>query len=155
MRDQFQHNYGIKFYTFDIVHALYWNKVNPRVQLNRENYSKDSIVTQLLDMGDNISSAYIGFSPAKLVSDIGNLVKRFPEQYSEWALKTTDEISSLTNMEPSDIEKKLYLYWAYDLHEYIQKTSKTVVIFIDSYEALWRKDKSLAKGSLRNNLSNT
>lgn len=144
-RDQFQDYYGIKFSTFDIVHALYWSKVNPRVPLYRENYSENSIVTKLLDIGDNTSSAYIGFSPIKLISDIGKLVKRFPEQYNEWALKNMDEISRLVNMEPSDIEKRLYLYWAYDLHEYVQKRSEAVVIFIGSYEALWGKDRSLDK----------
>jgi hypothetical protein len=40
-------------------------------------------------------------------------------------------------METSDIEKRLYLYWAYYLHEYLQKTSEAAVLFIDSYEALW------------------
>lgn len=144
IRDQFQDKYSIRFHLFDIAHALYWSKVNPQVPLYRKNYSEDSIVTHLLDIGNNLSSAYIGFSPAKLISDIGKLVKRFPEKYSEWALKNLDEISSLRYMEPSDIEKRLYLYWAYDLHEYLQKTSEIAVIFIDSYEALWGKDRSLA-----------
>jgi tetratricopeptide (TPR) repeat protein len=145
LRDQFQDEYGIRFHMFDIAHALYWKKVNPRVPLYRENYSKDSIVTHLLDIGDDLSSIGGVFNPTKLLLNIRNLVKKLPEKYSEWALENTDEISRLVNMEPSEIEKRLYLYWAYDLHKYLQKTSEAAVIFIDSYEALWGKDRSLAK----------
>ena len=43
LRDQFQGKYRmIKFHTFDIAHAIYWTKVNPRIPLHRENYSEDS-----------------------------------------------------------------------------------------------------------------
>ena len=143
LRDQFQGKYRmIKFHTFDIAHAIYWTKVNPRIPLHRENYSEDSIVTQLLDIGGE-------FSQIKLLPNIGKLVKRFPDLYREWELKSREQISRLNSMEPAEIEKRLYLYWAYDLHEYLQKTSEYAVIFIDSYEALWGKDQSLASLSSR------
>lgn len=145
LRDQFQDEYGIRFHMFDIAHALYWRKVNPRVPLYREKYSKDSIITHLLEISDELSSIGGILNPTKLLLNIRDLVKKLPEKYDEWALENMEEISRLVYMEPSEIEKLLYLYWAYDLNKYLLKTSEAAVIFIDSYEALWGKDRSLAK----------
>lgn len=145
LRDQFQDEYDIKFHMFDIAHAFYWKKVNPRVPLYRENYSKNSIVAHLLDIGDELSGISDVFNPTKLLLNIRGLIKKLPEKYVEWALENMDEISQLIYMDPSEIEKRLYLYWAYDLHKYLLKTSESAVIFIDSYETLWGKDRSQAK----------
>lgn len=145
LRNQFQDKYGTKFYTFDIAHAIYWSKVNPRIPLYRENYSENSIVTDLINIGSKLPTIGCIFNLAKLSSDIKKLVNKLPNKYYEWALNNIDEITRLINMEPSDIEKRLYLYWAYDLHENLKKTSEAAIILIDSYQALWGKDRSLAK----------
>jgi hypothetical protein len=149
MRDLFQNQYGIKFYTFDLAHAIYWCKVHPQLPLDRENYSINSIVTDLLDIGGDLPAIGYIFHSVKLILDIGKLVKKWPKKYHEWELKNTNIISKLINMEPSEIEKQFYLCscWASDLNEYLRKTSESTVIFIDSYEALWGKDRSLAKVS--------
>jgi len=144
LRDQFQGEYGIKFHTFDFAHALYWKKVNPRITLCKENDSEDNIFTHLLDIGDDLSNIGGIFNPVNVSIKMAKLIKRLPDSYREWELKNRDKISRLIHMEAAEIKRQLYLYWAYDLREYLQKNSESAVIFIDSYEALWGNDRSLA-----------
>jgi len=144
LRDQFQGEYGIKFHTFDFAHALYWKKVNPRITLCKENDSEDNIFTHLLDIGDDLSNIGGIFNPVNVSIKMAKLIKRLPASYREWELKNRNEISRLISMEAAEIRRQLYLYWAYDLREYLQRNSESAVIFIDSYEALWGNDRSLA-----------
>ena len=144
LRDQFQGEYGIKFHTFDFAHALYWKKVNPRIPLCKENDSEDNIFTHLLDIGDDLSNIGGIFNPVNVSIKMAKLIKRLPASYREWELKNRNEISRLISMEAAEIRRQLYLYWTYDLREYLQRNSESAVIFIDSYEALWGNDRSLA-----------
>ncbi|MDR7666449.1 tetratricopeptide repeat protein [Methanosarcina sp. Z-7115] len=40
-----------------------------------------------------------------------------------------------------EIEETLPYFWAQDLNNYLKKYSKSAVLFIDTYEALWEKDR--------------
>lgn len=131
LKNELNQKCGVKFHLFDIAHATYWRKVNPQIPLSREGYSEDSIVTDLLDsFGGLVSINY---------SSIRRVVERAPDRFKEWSLKRETEIARLPDMEALDIEKKLPVFFAHDLTDYLQKTSKSAVIFIDSYEALWEK----------------
>ena len=59
----------------------------------------------------------------------------------EWSLKREEEIARVAEMEAPDIEKKLPAFFAHDLADHLQRTSKSAVFFVDSYEALWEKKK--------------
>lgn len=122
-------NSGVKFHLFDLARAAYWRKVNPELPLQKEGYSEDSIVTDLLD-------SFGGFTQINY-SSIKNVVTKAPSRFNEWSLKRDREIAKLPEMEALDIEKKLPVFFACDLSDYLQKTSKSAVIFIDSYEGLW------------------
>jgi len=133
LKNELNQKCGVKFHLFDIAHAIYWRKVNPQIPLSREGYSEDSIVTDLLDsFGGLVSINY---------SSIKRVVERAPDRFKEWALKREKEIAKLPEMEAKDIEKILPVFFAHDLTDYLQKTSKSAVIFIDSYEALWEKER--------------
>ncbi|MDD3042538.1 MAG: hypothetical protein PHW56_06265, partial [Methanosarcinaceae archaeon] len=120
---------GVKFHLFDIARAAYWRKVNPEIPLQKEGYSEDSIVTELLDsFGGLVSINY---------NSIKSVVLKAPDRFKEWSLKRDEEITNLLNMEALDIEKRLPVCFAHDLLDYLHTTSKSAVIFIDSYEALW------------------
>lgn len=138
LSSQLRQKYGIKFNSFDIALATYWKKVNPRVPLVKENYSGESIVRDVLDICDE-------FVPVNLIPNVYNLAKSLPERYQKWALKRKKDISILPNLEPAEIEGLLPVYWAYDLADHLQNASESAVIFIDTYEALWEKERE--KGS--------
>ncbi len=133
LKNELNQKCGVKFHLFDIAQATYWQKVNPQIPLSRDGYSEDSIVTDLLDsFGGLVSINY---------SSIKNVVGKAPDRLKEWALKREKEIARLPDMEALDIEKMLPVFFANDLADYLQKTSKSAVIFIDSYEALWEKER--------------
>lgn len=138
LSSQLRQKYNIKFNSFDIALATYWKKINPRVPLVKENYSEESIVRDVLDICDE-------FVPVNLIPNVLNLAKSLPERYQNWALKRKEDISRLPDLEPTEIDERLPIYWAYDLADYLQNTSESTVIFIDTYEALWEKERE--KGS--------
>lgn len=138
LSSQLRQKYGIKFNSFDIALATYWKKINPHVPLIKENYFEDSIVRDVLDICNE-------FVPINLIPNVLNLAKSLPERYQKWALKRKEDISRLSNLEPSEIDELLPVYWAYDLADHLQNTSESAVIFIDTYEALWEKERD--KGS--------
>jgi len=113
-------------------------KINPHSPLVKENYSEDSIVRDVLDICDE-------FVPVNLIPNVYNLAKSLPERYQKWTLKRKEDISKLPDLEPTEIYERLPVYLAHDLADYLQNTSESAVIFIDTYESLWEKERD--KGS--------
>ncbi len=74
-----------------------------------------------------------------------SLATSLPERYQKWVLKRKEDISRLQNLEPTEIYEQLPVYLAHDLADHLQNTSESAVIFIDTYEALWEKERD--KGS--------
>jgi tetratricopeptide (TPR) repeat protein len=138
LSSQLRQKYGIKFNSFDIALATYWKKINPHNPLVKENYSENSIVRDVLDICDE-------FVPVNLIPNVFNLATSLPERYQKWALKRKEEISKLPDLEPTKIYERLPVYLAHDLADHLQNTSESAVIFIDTYEALWEKERE--KGS--------
>ncbi|AKB26875.1 hypothetical protein MSSIT_0156 [Methanosarcina siciliae T4/M] len=138
LSSQLHQKYNIKFNSFDIALATYWKKINPHNPLVKENYSEGSIVRDVLDVCDE-------FVPVNLIPNVYNLAKSLPEHYQKWVLKRKEDISGLQNLEPAEIYERLPVYLAHDLADRLQNTSEFAVIFIDTYEALWEKERD--KGS--------
>lgn len=138
LSSQLRQKYNVKFNSFDIALATYWKKINPHNPLVKENYSEGSIVHDILDVCDE-------FVPANLIPNVYNLTKNLPKHYQKWVLKREEDISGLQNLEPTEIYKRLPVYLAHDLADHLQNTSELAVIFIDTYEALWEKERD--KGS--------
>ncbi|AKB34756.1 hypothetical protein MSSAC_0166 [Methanosarcina siciliae C2J] len=134
LSSQLRQKYNIKFNSFDIALATYWKKINPHNPLVKENYSEGSIVRDVLDVCDE-------FVPVNLIPNVLNLAKSLPEHYQKWALKRKEDISRLPELEPTEIYERLPVYLAHDLADHLQNTSEFVVIFIDTYEALWEKER--------------
>ena len=138
LSSQLRQKYGIKFNSFDIALAAYLKKINPHNPLVKENYSEDSIVRDVLDICDE-------FVPVNLITNVYNLAKSLPERYQKWTLKRKEDFSKLPELEPTEIYEQLPIYLAHDLADHLQNTSESAVIFIDTYEALWEKERD--KGS--------
>lgn len=134
LSSQLRQKYGIKFNSFDIALAAYLKKINPHSPLVKENYSEDSIVRDVLDICDE-------FVPVNLIPNVYNLAKSLPERYQKWTLKRKEDFSKLPELEPTEIYKRLPVYLAHDLADHLQNTSESAVIFIDTYEALWEKER--------------
>src|SRR5665647_650669 len=129
-----QENFLIDFPAFEIAHAIYWKKANPEIPLRKDNY--------LLFKGNNVFDDIFGIasmiSPLGIVHSAGKLIlKDLPNYLREWwTTKGEEELKQLSEEEPLIIEERLSYFWAQDLNNYLECTSKPAVLFIDTYEVL-------------------
>jgi len=134
LKKEFQKKYGVKFHFFEVVHAIYWQKVHPEIPLQKDNYSLfKELGISMLDISDPASSSIIPLI-------LKNVYKASKEFNNFW-ISQKEEIRKLAEKDPADIEENLHLYWARDFWSHLQYTSKPAVIFVDTYEALWREKK--------------
>ena len=69
---------------------------------------------------------------------VARLLKSLPDHIRKWwAKKGQAELTQLPEKEPLKIKERLPYFWAQDLNNYLENNSKSVVLFIDTYEALW------------------
>lgn len=134
LKKEFQKKYGVKFHFFEVVHAIYWQKVHPEIPLQKDNYSLfKELGISMLDISDPASSSIIPLI-------LKNVYKASKEFNNFW-ISQKKEIRKLAEKDPADIEENLHFYWARDFWSHLQYTSKPAVIFVDTYEALWREKK--------------
>ncbi len=130
----------LHFPAFEIAHAIYWKKANPEIPLRKENYllfEGDAAFDDFFGVVDQIPYFSIVPAAARL------LLKSFPEYIKKWWKKIGEaELLELSGKEPLEIEEKLPYFWAQDLNNYLEDTSKSAVLFIDTYEALWENHRS-------------
>lgn len=139
LKNNLQGRRKINFPAFEIAHAIYWKKANPEIPLRKENY--------LFFEGDNVIDGFFGTVDKipyfQLVPAIARALKNVPEYLRKWwKIKGEAELSQLSEMEALEIEEILPYFWAQDLENYLEHTSESAVIFIDTYEALWENHRS-------------
>jgi len=129
----------IKFPAFEIAHAIYWKKAYPELLLRKENYlffEWDENLDSFFGAVDQIP--YFGLVPA-----VARLIKSSHDYLRKWWKKIGEaELNQLSDKESLEIEEMLPYFWALDLNNYLENTSQSAVLFIDTYEALWENHKS-------------
>ena len=140
MATQLHAKYGVKFYSFEIARAVQLKKIDPRASLSKEDFFSDGIIVDFINTG--IMGA---LDPISLVPKLLKLVNKFPDRYHNWFLQRREDIAELPAMEALEIEELLPVYWAKDFCDHLNHTSEKAVLFMDSYEALWSKERH--KGS--------
>lgn len=136
---------GISFPTFEIAHAVYWQKLHPEQSLSKSSLpflEEGSIVFDLISMAKDIP--LIGILPK-----IGSLLYKAKKGYEKWWIKNGErELKKLRELDPHEIEHALPYYFALDLNDYLLDFSdKKVIIFFDTYESLWinQSDRKIEK----------
>ena len=129
----------INFPAFEIAHAIYWKKAHPEIPLRKENY--------LFFEGDDAFDTIFGFIDQiphlNLVPKVARLLKSLPENIRKcWTKREEEELKKLSEKEPLEIKEMLPYFWSLDLNNYLKDTSQYVVLFIDTYEALWENNRS-------------
>ncbi len=142
LRQEFKSKYKIDFPTFDIGYAVYWRKIKPQVPLNQSSFplwDETGLLADLIkDSGD---IPLIGFIP-KLIK----VVAKADKYISDWFTKRGNALLwNLPDMEAKDIEKLIPIFLAEDLDNYTEEYGYKTVVFIDTYEQLWGKDRTEAE----------
>jgi hypothetical protein len=127
----------ISFPTFEIAHAIYYQKIHPEQPISKSGLSyieNGSIVFDIISIAKDIP--IIG-----LIPKIGSLLYKANSKFNDWWIKYGErELATIQNLEPHQIEEALPYYFSLDLADYLNSNSKDVVFFIDTYESLWEKE---------------
>ncbi len=73
-----------------------------------------------------------------LIPKIPVLILKTRGRFREWWTKRGQrELYDLQAMTPEEIAARLPMFWATDLKDFMERENRSVVLFIDTYEALW------------------
>ena len=139
LADRFSINFKVKFSAFSLAYLIYLKKQNPNFEFKKE-------TLPFLEESDIISSAVMFLSEnagsvAELATKlVGYLYKKFADIINP-TLKS--ELEKLEIKEHYEIAQELPRFFAYDLEQFKEKNpDKKVVIFLDTYELLCKKQKN-------------
>ena len=141
LRSEFHDLHRIPLPSFDIAYAMYWKKINPQVPLKEEKFpflEEGGVIIDIAEKLMDIGS--LGIIP-KAIKLLDTLDKRIYESSIE---HNQPILKELREMELKDVEKSLRVLFANDINEYIELYGYRVVIFLDSYDQIWRENRSEA-----------
>lgn len=137
LRNKIQKKCNVRFYKFNLAHAIFSKKSRPDIPLNKETYpmlKEDGFFYEILNsLNETAFGPFISI-PVKRIVDIinqapGNVRRHFGE--------LPIDINKLESMEAHEIEKKLPGIFAADFTGSLGTNSRAC-IFIDTYEAIWK-----------------
>lgn len=135
--------YKIKFTSFDLAYTVYWSKLHPHLALkdNKGNLpfiEEGTFIAELLDQLQYIPLAQWVPNTMKFIRGIS----KYKDMLNWWVGSGKKVLEQVNDLMPSEIEKRLPLYWAQDLKNHINENTSSIVLFIDTYEALWEKNRN-------------
>ena len=137
--DNFKSKFKIPFISFDIAYTIYLGKSNPSLELKKDSLpflEEGSLLAEAVGLVES-TGGIAGFA----LSIIDYAAKKLQEVSFNQDVQS--ELKRLQDMEVEEIEKELAVFLAYDIATYKKKNpQKKVVIFLDTYEALWQNDRS-------------
>jgi tetratricopeptide (TPR) repeat protein len=142
LREQMRKKHKVKFPTFDLAYTVYWRKLHPQLSMkaNRNELpfiEEGSFVADLIEQLDYVPFAQWVPKTLKLI----NGVSRYKDVIQWWHGRGKQVMEQLEELLPNQIEELLPAFFAADLKEYLESTGKKAVYFLDTYEALWAKNR--------------
>ncbi|MBI5404162.1 MAG: tetratricopeptide repeat protein [Ignavibacteriae bacterium] len=134
LRNTLSQKYKIHFPSFDLAYTLYWQKIHPQTPMTKDNFplfSGTGVVAGIFRaLGE---MPYIGVIPklSKAIKVSGNVFREW------WKKRGEEELTMLHTLEAKDILDRMPMFWASDINEFIEKKNRKIVIFLDTFEALW------------------
>lgn len=141
LRKALHDEFKIQFPTFDIAYAVYWQKVHPQTALLKEQFP---LVEESAILGDLVSLG--GYLPiVGLVPRLPSIIAKGSKALRDWwTRRGRSDLHDLTSLEPTEIQNRLPSFWAGDLKDALARTGSPAVLFLDTYEALWERERSEA-----------
>jgi len=141
LAQNFKSKFKIKFTAFDIAYVIYWSKAFPDYDIKKDGLP-------FLEEGSQLSSIVGLFEEAggMMGTALGILdyVIKKGQEFS-FDMNVQSELNNLNDLEADEVENKLAIFFAYDIDTYKKKNpNNKVVIFFDTYEALWQNQRSEA-----------
>lgn len=132
----------IQFPTFEIAHAVHWQKIHPEQSISKSGLpyiEEGSFAFDIISITQDIP--IVGFIPK-----IGSMLYKAKNGFDKWWTKNGErELKLIQQLEPHQIEEYLPYYFALDLKDYLESHSKDIIFFVDTYESLWEKEEDRKK----------
>jgi len=133
LSQNFQVKEKISFTAFDIAYSIYWSKAFPEQDLSKAKLpfiEEGNLLSGVVGLFEDTSAVSVGLS---LISYAADKIKQF-----SFDLKLQEQLKALEQLEADAIEDKLPYFFNKDINKYKENNpEKKVVIFLDTYEALW------------------
>lgn len=147
LRQELRSKYGVRFYSFELAFAEYRKKVQPEVPLEKEHWpllEDGSLLAELVSVAGSIPVVDVVGKVPTLAEKVSGYAREW------WTRRGKEELRELQNMEPAEIANYLPAFWAADLKDFMSgRKGRPVVLFIDTYEALWEGQRTEGRFFLR------
>lgn len=132
-------NNDIKFYHFGFAYAIYFQKVNKDLIYK---YDKHELFNENLGLVAEFLSIFDGLGILGIIPGVVN--KLYDLSYNTLHLNNEikNDLKELETMDAASVENMLPAFFAYDIKEFLKYNNKQIVIFLDSYEALWQNERN-------------
>jgi GTPase SAR1 family protein len=128
---------GVKFKNFGLAYAIYWKRVQPHIPLHQQ-----AGLSSIFEEGDFFTEIIAAIEDAPVIGWVGKTIKFATTSWNKylkdwWENNGSQTVQFLQDKKPHEIEQLLPYYFSQDIKEYINSSSTPLVIFMDTYEALW------------------
>lgn len=128
------------FHHFSLAYAIYFQKCNKDSIYNHEEHR---IFNEDLGLVADFLSIMDGLGVLGIIPGVVNKIYALSYKRIHLDKELKEDLKKLELMDSSRIEKLLPAFFAYDLKKYMKQNNKeNVIIFIDTFEALWTHGKN-------------
>ena len=134
MRNELKRKYRFRFPLFDLAYALYWEQTHPQTPLAQADIPG-------LEEGDLLLDLLLAVEDVPglgLLTKIPKAVAKIGGKAMDWWRGRENELRLFAGLEPQQMLEHLSMFWALDLQRALATTGEQVVLFLDTYEALWQ-----------------
>ena len=134
IRRDLHQNYKIQFPSFDLAYAVYWETVHPQTTLKKDK----PFLLKESELFADLVSLFGDIPVIQILPKIINVTSQGYGKFNEWWVKRgIPELRQLPEMEPFEMMEWLPAFFGKDLEDYIEDKNSSVILFFDTYEALW------------------
>jgi len=128
----------IKFPAFDLAYSIWWKKANPNLPLNKDTFKlwgEAGLVSDVIAAAGEIP--IVGFIPK-----VGQVIANGGIKLKDWWKKRgSTDLQALLPMQAHEVLEHLPMFLAVDIKNYHQEGRPPLVLFFDTYESLWAKER--------------
>ena len=142
LRKELKQGFKVRFSTFDIAYAIYWQKIHPQTAMNKDTMP----ILEDSDMIGEMASLMGAIPLVGLVPKLALAAVKGSRMIHEWWTKRgAQELHDLPDLEPAQIAERLPMFWAADLRDHMLRQEVPAALFLDTYEGLWEAERSEGK----------
>jgi tetratricopeptide (TPR) repeat protein len=135
LRNTLNDRCGIPFYSFDMLYSLCSQRKNLHTALKMEHFpfmAKGSLFSEMADsIGDMPLVQFFSRMPLAMSG-----LRGWSDLREWWYKRGQNELPDIEKMEVGELTRLMPAFWAADLRDFLKKSARKCVVFIDTFEAL-------------------